>query len=80
MFVQANTQTMTGNAIAASTAWWAWQNDMEGWRKLKDEATNEETKKTYERMLRRSESYFEQHMGQLKGAGEGQKIEMDYEF
>jgi hypothetical protein len=40
---------------------------MEGWRQLKDEATNQERKKTKERMLRRSESYFEQsNMEQLE--------------
>jgi hypothetical protein len=53
---------------------------MEGWRKLKDEATNQDLKMTYERMLRRSESYFGKHMEQLKGAGEGHKIDMDYKF
>jgi hypothetical protein len=53
---------------------------MEGWWGLIEEATSEELKATYKRLLCWSQSYCKEHMGQLKGAGQGQKIEIDYEF
>ncbi len=75
------TDTNTKNRITMSEAKTAWQNDMEGWRRLIEEATtSEELKATYKRLLGWSQSYFEQHMEQLKGAGHGQKIEINYEF
>ena len=75
-----DTNTDTNNMIVASAAKTAWKNDMEGWQRLIEEATSEELKSTYKTLLRRSQSYCEQHLEQLKGAAKGQKIEIDYEF
>jgi hypothetical protein len=75
-----NTEIYEHNLIATCTMWCVWQRDMEGWKKLRDEATTKELKTTYDGLLRRSESYFGQHMRQLKAAGEGQVIEVDYAF
>ncbi len=75
-----DTNTGTNNMIVASAAETAWKNDMEGWQRLIEEATSEELKSTYKTLLRRSQSSWEQHLEQLKGAAKGQKIEIDYEF
>jgi hypothetical protein len=49
-----DTNTDTNNMIVASAAKTAWKNDMEGWRRLIEEATSEELKLTYKTLLRRS--------------------------
>jgi hypothetical protein len=72
--------TRSRTRIATSAAEKAWQDDMEGWRVLMDEATSDEKRAAYERLLRRSQSYRSQHLEQLKGAMEGKKLDVDYEF
>jgi hypothetical protein len=51
---------------------------MEGWRGLMEEATSEEMRAAYERLLRRSQSYRYQHLEQLEGAVHGKKLDADY--
>jgi hypothetical protein len=69
MMFELDTITNTNNRIVASAAKTAWQNDMEGWRRLIEEATSEELKSTYKTLLRPSQSYCEQHLEQTERCG-----------